>query len=204
MHFHYDLPYMVSTCQWFSQKKSVADTTRKKVENYREQIRRLVGFLEFSLNSLGSSETTTKEKEIIINESFLKAFLNEKVQIEDDLDENREILTYKDVQAYLKDVDFFFKQATFKIDVQDIQELTNDQGMPYFKVTANRNLQAVTVDDKVVNNNKTRYIEINLDENEQVLKIASIYTTRLNEAAEMIAWWNNMPLHGNSFLAKII
>jgi hypothetical protein len=186
----------------FSQKKSVADTTRKKIENYREQIRRLIGFLEFSLNSLGSSETTTKEKEIIINDSFLKAFLNEKVQIEDDLDENREILTYKDVQAYLKDVDFFFKQATFKIDVQDIQELTNDQGMPYFKVTANRNLQAVTVDGKMVNNNKTRYIEINLDENEQVLKIASIYTTRLNESAEMITWWNNMPLEWKFILGE--
>ena len=98
-----------------------------KVENYREQIRRLMGFLEFSLNTLGGSEATTSEKEVIINDSYLKAFLNEKVQVEDDLDENREILTYKDVQAYLKDVDFFFKQAEFKIDVQDIQSLTSDR-----------------------------------------------------------------------------
>lgn len=173
------------------QKAPVNDLS--KVENYREQIRRLMGFLEFSLNTLGSSETTTREKEVIINESYLKAFLNEKVQVEDDLDENREILTYKDVQAYLKDVDFFFKEAEFKIDVQDIQSLTNDQGMAYFKVTANRNLIAVTVDDQPINNNKTRYIEINLDENEQVLKIASIYTTRLNEAQEMMTWWNGMP-----------
>jgi Leucine-rich repeat (LRR) protein len=175
------------------QKESSADTTHKQVDNYREQIRRLMGFLEFSLNTLGSSETSTKEKEVIINESYQKAFLNEKVQVEDDLDENRDILTYKDVQAYLKDVDFFFKEAAFKIDVQDIQSLTNDQGMTYFKVTANRNLEAVTVDDLVVSNNKTRYIEINLDEEEEVLKIASIYTTRLNEAAEMITWWNGMP-----------
>ncbi len=96
-----------------SQQKSEADTTANQVENYREQIRRLMGFLEFSLNTLGSSETSTKEKEIIINESYQKAFLHEKVQVEDDLDENREILTYKDVQAYLKDVDFFFKEADF-------------------------------------------------------------------------------------------
>src|SRR5512133_597752 len=109
-----------------SQKKAVADTNLQKVENYREQIRRLMGFLEFSLNTLGSSESSTKEKEIIITESYLKAFLNEKVQIEDDLDENREILTYKDVQAYLKDVDFFFKEATFSFDVQDIQSLKNE------------------------------------------------------------------------------
>jgi len=185
-----------------SQQASVADTNLQKVDNYREQIRRLMGFLEFSLNTLGSSETSTREKEIIINDSYQKAFLNEKVQVEDDLDENREILTYKDVQAYLKDVDFFFKEAAFTIDVQDIQSLTNDQGMTYFKVTANRNLQAVTVDDETINNNKTRYIEINLDEDEQVLKIASIYTTRLNEAQEMMAWWNGMPAGWKSILGS--
>jgi hypothetical protein len=186
----------------WSQKENVSGTDLTSVENYREQIRRLMGFLEFSLNTLGSPETTTREKEVIINESYLKAFLNEKVQVEDDLDENREILTYKDVQAYLKDVDFFFKEAAFKIDVQDIQALTNEQGMPYFKVTANRNLQAVTVDDQPVNNNKTRYIEINLDENEEVLKIASIYTTRLNEAQEMMTWWNGMPGAWKDFLGS--
>src|SRR5512145_324759 len=86
-----------------SQGNSTPEDDLKKVENYREQIRRLMGFLEFSLNTLGSSETTTRDKEVIITESYLKAFMNEKVQVEDDLDENREILTYKDVQAYLKD-----------------------------------------------------------------------------------------------------
>ena len=180
--------------------KAVEDL--QKVDNYREQIRRLVGFLEFSLNTLGSSETSTREKEVIINESYLKAFMNEKVQVEDDLDENREIFTYKDVQAYLKDVDFFFKEATFKIDVQDIQALTSDQGMAYFKVTANRNLQGTTVDDIQINNNKTRYIEINLDEDEQVLKIASIYTTRLNEVQELMTWWNGMPTVWKDFLGS--
>lgn len=161
--------------------------------NYREQIKRLVGFLEFTLNTLGDPETSTREKEVIINESYLKAFLHEKVQVEDDLDENREIFTYKDVQAYLKDVDFFFKTAEFNLTIQDIQSLTNDQGMPYFKVTINRNLKGETVENEKISNNKTRYIEINLDDNEQVLKIVSIYTTRLNEAAEMMAWWNSMP-----------
>jgi hypothetical protein len=188
----FTLVWVFPVMAW-SQQKAKADTSLQQVENYREQIRRLMGFLEFSLNTLGSSETSTKEKETIINESYLKAFLNDKVQIEDDLDENREILTYKDVQAYLKDVDFFFKEATFSFDIQDIKSLKNDLGMSYFKVTANRNLQAVTVNDVVINNNKTRYIEINLDENEQVLKIASIYTTRLDEAKEIIAWWNAMP-----------
>jgi hypothetical protein len=186
----------------FSQETKKPAEDPKKIENYREQIRRLMGFLEFALNTLGSSETTTSEKEVIINESYLKAFLNDKVQIEDDLDENRLVLTYKDVQAYLKDVDFFFKDATFKFDIQTIDPLTNDQGLPYFKVTATRNLQAVTVDDQTINNNKIRYIEINLDEAEQVLKIASIYTTRLNEAQEMMTWWNNMPTEWKNFLGS--
>jgi hypothetical protein len=190
--------------QGIAQEAKTADTAGQNIENYREQIRRLVGFLEFSLNTLGSPETSTKEKEIIINESYAKAFLNEKVQVEDDLDENREILTYKDIQAYLKDVDFFFKEATFNITVQDIQSLKNDQGMAYFKVTANRSLQAVTVDDLPISNNKTRYIEINLDDEEQVLKIASIYTTRLNEAQELMTWWNGMPSGWKDFLGSDI
>ncbi|MBP7679369.1 MAG: hypothetical protein KA096_03025 [Bacteroidales bacterium] len=177
-----------------------ADTSGKNIDNYREQIKRLMGFLEFSLNTLGGSDASVKEKEIIINESFLKAFMNEKVQVEDDLDENREILTYKDVQAYLKDVDFFFKEAKFDFDVQDIQELKNEKGMTYFKVTANRNLNGVTVNDEIINTNKTRYIEINLDDEEQVLKIASIYTTRLNESQELMTWWNGMPKEWKDFL----
>ena len=186
----------------FGQVKNNADSSFQKVENYREQIKRLMGFLEFSLNTLGGTDASVKEKEIIINESYLKAFLNDKVQVEDDLDENRDILTYKDVQAYLKDVDFFFKEAKFNFDVQDIQSLKNEKGMPYFKVTANRNLQAVTVNDEIINSNKTRYIEINLDEDEQVLKIASIYTTRLNEIQELMTWWNNMPKEWKDFLGS--
>lgn len=181
-------------------EKNPQDTTQ--MANYREQIKRLMGFLEFSLNTLGDPETSTKEKEIIINESYSKAFLTEKVQVEDDLDENREILTYKDVQAYLKDVDFFFKQVEFKFEVQDIQSLKNQDGMTYFKVTANRSLKGETVVDELVSNNKTRYIEINLDEEEQVLKIASIYTTRLNEAEELMAWWNAMPQEWKEFLGS--
>jgi Leucine-rich repeat (LRR) protein len=194
--------FIITPLTGLSQEKSTTDSSLQSVENYREQIKRLMGFLEFSLNTIGGTDASVKEKEIIINESYLKAFLNEKVQVEDDLDENRDILTYKDVQAYLKDVDFFFKEAKFNFDVQDIQSLTNEKGMPYFKVTANRNLQALTVDDEQINTNKTRYIEINLDEDEQVLKIASIYTTRLNEAQELMTWWNEMPQEWKDFLGS--
>jgi hypothetical protein len=176
-----------------AQENDTVSAKASQVENYQEQIKRLMGFLEFSMNTLGDPETSTREKEVIINESYLKAFLNDKVQIEDDLDENREMVTHKDVQAYLKDVDFFFKNVEVSFDVQDIQPQLTEDGMMYFKVTANRMLKGLTVEDEVVNNTKIRYIEINLDEEEQVLKIASIYTTKLNEKEEMMTWWNHLP-----------
>jgi len=193
---------MLFQYQAFSQKEQEPAIDTSSIQNYREQIKRLMGFLEFSLNTLGDPETSTKEKEIIINESYAKAFLSDRVQIEDDLDENREILTRKDVQAYLKDVDFFFTKVEFNFQIQDIQSLTNPEGMTYFKVTANRNLTGETVEGEQVNNNKIRYIEINLDDEEQVLKIASIYTTKLNEAEELMAWWNKMPQEWKDILGK--
>jgi Leucine-rich repeat (LRR) protein len=183
-------------------QSSTATQDQKAMDNYKEQVKRLVGFLQFSLNTLGDPETSTREKEIIINESFLKAFMDEKVQIEDDLDENRETISYKDVQAYLKDVDFFFEKAEFNIDIKDIQPLSNDMGMLYFKVTTNRNLKGTTVEKQLVDNNQERFIEVNLDEEEQVLKIASIYTTKLNEREEQMTWWNGLPGAWKEILGK--
>ena len=168
------------------------DQHPEEIENYNEQVKRLIGFMEFSLNTLGDAEIPTREKEVIINESYLKAFRDNEVQIEDDLDENREMVTHKAVQAYLKDVDFFFRKVEFDYTIQDIQSLVNDEGELYFKVTANRSLIGITVDGDSVSNNQTRYIELNLDEDEQVLKIVSIYTTKLNLDAEMMAWWNRL------------
>ena len=103
------------------------DRHPEEIENYKEQVKRLIGFMEFSLNTLGSEEIPTREKEVIINESYLKAFRDNEVQIEDDLDENREMVTHKAVQAYLKDVDFFFRKVEFDYTVQDIQSLVNDE-----------------------------------------------------------------------------
>jgi hypothetical protein len=177
----------------YAQDQDTSGQNSGQVANYKEQIKRLIGFVQFSLNTLGDPETSTKEKEVIINESYLKAFLDDEVQIEDDLDENREMITHKDVQAYLKDVDFFFLKAEFHFDIQDIQQQVTEDGMIYFKVTANRQLKGMTIDNEEVNNTRVRYIEVNLDDEEQVLKIASIYTTKLNEKEELMAWWNNLP-----------
>ncbi len=77
----------------------------------------LVDFLEYSFNTLGNAKTTVRDKDVIINQSFAKIFRDGDVQIEDDLDDNRETLINKDVQAYLKDIDFFFKEVVFSLNV---------------------------------------------------------------------------------------
>ena len=74
---------------------------------YRQSSLDIISFLEGTLNFLGDPKTMIREKEVIINNSFSKIFLTPKVQIEDDLDEKRQVPLNKDVQAYLKDVDFF-------------------------------------------------------------------------------------------------
>nr|NQU89365.1 leucine-rich repeat domain-containing protein [Bacteroidota bacterium] len=51
-----------------------------------------------------------------------------------------------------------------------------------------------------INTNRVRYIEINLDEVQKDLKIASIYTTKLNERLELQKWWSDLPLHWKEIL----
>lgn len=161
-----------------------------EVETYREQASQLVKFYENTLNFLADKQNTIKEKDIIINESYLKFFWDSEVQIEDDLDVNRLVPLYKDVQAYLSDVDFFFKSARFQYDIQDVNVQTNDAQQTFFKVTANRTLQGVTVNGDSVNSNLVRYIEMNYNGDTKQLKIVSVYTTKLNEKEDLRNWWN--------------
>ena len=174
----------------------------EEVEAYSEQSKQMVKYLEGTLNFLGDPDEVAADKDIVINQSFLKIFQSDEVQIEDDLDENREIPLSKDVQAYLKDVDFFYKTATFTFEVNSVEQFVNDKNQVYFKVTASRNLQGVTVDDDTVNNNQLRYLEINLDPYRQDLKIASIYTTRPDAKRELRFWWNNLTEEWKTFFSK--
>ena len=174
----------------------------EQMDVYRQQAEQIVRFYENTLNFLASKTNPVKEKEIIINESFLKFFWNDKVQIEDDLDDNRLVPLYKDVQAYLSDVDFFFRSAKFTYQLQDISVKTNIDQQTYFFVTANRNLAGITVDGDSVNSNKVRYFEINYDDSKQELKIVSIYTTKLNEKEDLRNWWNGLPPDWKALFGK--
>lgn len=164
----------------------------EEVENFKKQAAQLINFMEFAFNTIGSSKTEYKEKDIIINQSYVKFFKDAKVQIEDDLAGKRDVVTNKDVQAYLKDIDFFFKEVAFKFTIEEITQEVNERGEPYFLVKTSRNLKGTSLEGAKVNDNQPRFIEINLDEASRDLKIVSIYTTRASEEEELISWWNSL------------
>ena len=189
---HHPQPKKKATPTENVQNKTIIQFTPEQLEGFRQQSIEMVRFFEGTLNFLADKANLAKEKQTIITESYLKMFRDSKVQVEDDLDENRKVTLYKDIPAYLSDVNFFFKQAKFTYTVQDVAILTNDIGQTYFKVTANRNLTGVTVNGDSVNSNKVRYFEINYDDSRQQLMIVSIYTTKPNENDEMRNWWNRL------------
>ena len=167
--------------------------TKDELAAYEVEIQKMVHYLQETLNFIGDPTQTAQEKEIIFTQSYTKIFLDDKVQIEDDLDTKRSTSLSKDVQAYLKDIDFFFQNAQFTFDIQSIANLSKQDGSPYFKVTMNRKLVGKTVTNDSINEVKNRFIEINLDKKNNDLKIASIYTTKINERQSLRYWWNAMP-----------
>ncbi len=185
----------------YSQTENNTRLSPDELANYEKQARQLVSFMEFAFNTLGSDKSEYKDKHTIIEQSYLKFFKDDKVQIEDDLVEKRDVVTNKDVQAYLKDIDFFFKNATFKYTIEEVTQEVNESGEVFFKIKASRNLKGKTIDNVDINDNRTRYIEINLDESSQDLKIVSVYTTKSNEEQELIAWWNELSKAWRTFFA---
>jgi Leucine-rich repeat (LRR) protein len=175
-----------------SLQSNQGDISPEDLDKYRQSALDIVSFLEGTLNFLGDPRSMIREKEVIVNESYAKIFLSPKVQIEDDLDEKRNVPLYKDVQSYLKDVDFFFKNVTFKFRVDEVQYYVNGPNNLYFKITITRQLNGRTIQGDTVSSTKTRYIEVNLDSEQNLMKIASIYTTKINEEEEQQKWWNDL------------
>ena len=147
---------------------------------------------EFAIITLGNTDNYARDKQPFITESYQKIFVDDEVQTEDDLDETRTNLINKDVQAYLKDITFFFKNVKFEYNIQGVEPNYTEAGELYFLVSTNRNLSGTTIENKTVNNNKIRYIEVNYNDNDRDVRIASIYTTKLNENEENKTWWNGL------------
>lgn len=183
-----------SFAQKSKDKKKDKDEQKKEsgVDEYQKQAEDLIHFLEGTLNAIGSQYTPVVEKQIMINDSYSKMFLDDKVQVEDDLDDKRQIYSYKDVQAYLQDIDFFFKNVKFEFKIESVENFTNSDGDIVFKFKTIRHLTGKTIDNDSMNNFIDRYIEINHNENNQSLKIVSMYTTKLNEDAETLKWWQSL------------
>lgn len=174
----------------------------EEVVSFKEECQDIVAYLEFTLNAIGDNELSPKEKDIIISDSYAKFFRDQKVQIEDDLVPDREAVTNKDVQAYLKDVDFFFDHAIFSYKILSIDLLQNENDQPYFKVHALRSLSATTPQQDSIYNEQARFIEITVDPDLRELKIVSVYTTKINEKEENIKWWNDLPMSWKEILGK--
>jgi Leucine-rich repeat (LRR) protein len=179
-----------------TQKKPVAKPTAPKSEtdavSDEKKVRDIVAFLEYMLNTLGSSGTPTRDKEVLITESYTKIFRDSKVQIEDDLDEERVVVTNKDIVAYLKDVNFFFSTVRFEFTIDKIDKSTLPNGDQFFKVSAKRNLRGTAISGKPVNNIQPRFIEINFNPKEQDLRIVSIYTNGIDEKRALRGWWTGL------------
>lgn len=183
-------------------KKPTAQKVEKAGSGNQEKVKDLVAFFQLLLNTLGSNSTSARDKEIVITESYAKVFRDGKVQVEDDLDENRSVITNKDVVAYLKDVDFFFGDVKFEFIIEDIQEGVNANGQVFYKVSLRRNMSGTTVDGKQINNTIPRFIEVNYDPQREDLKIASIYTNEFDEKEALTNWWNSLSFEWKEIFRK--
>ncbi|MBC8320964.1 MAG: hypothetical protein H8E34_09600 [Bacteroidetes bacterium] len=197
---------IISTLFFMEYSNAQSDTalTVDQINHYSGQSQKLISYLEGTLNFLGNPDEVPSDKDIIFNQSYLKIFASDKVQIEDDLDENREIPLNKDVQAYLKDIDFFFKKVKFSFVIEEIEQLVTGSGVIVFKLTLNRHLDGITLNNDTISNNQLRYVEINLDPYQKDLKIASVYTTKIREKEELRYWWNNMSTSWKNFFGKSV
>ncbi len=176
-----------------SLQKSKAQTIEEDTTQATSEVLGIVNFFKYLLNTVGSSKSITRDKEVIINESFKKAFLDENVQIEDDLTNDRKVITNKEVTAYLRDVDFFFENIAFSFDqIEVTKELLGEDGF-YYLVSLECIIQGTTLDGELYERRSPRFIEINFDEANEDLKIASVYTTKVSREEELRNWWSNLP-----------
>ncbi|MEJ1238665.1 leucine-rich repeat domain-containing protein [Chryseolinea sp. T2] len=181
-----------------------AQQAKSEIKQHEQEVKDIIKFLEYILNTLGSSESSARDKDVLVTESYTKIFRDGKVQVEDDLVEKRNVITNKDVQAYLKDVDFFFQDVKFEFNIKDIKGSVNSNGKLFYKVSIVRNMRGTTMEGRVVNSTMPRFVEINYDQNAKDLKIVSIYTKEFDERTSLLTWWNSLSYEWQSFFKKRI
>lgn len=194
--------FLGSTVTSFAQ--DMAGYTKQEIKDLSGKVEDQIQFLEYFLNTLGSFETPNRDKDVIIRESYQKIFRDGKVQVEDDLLLDRKVITNKDVTAYLKDVDFFFNDASFKFKIREIKPFVRDNGELSFLVSMDRTLTAIGLNHEGITNTKPRFVEINVDKLSNEIKIASIYTTKLSRDQELQEWWESLSYTWESYFRSKI
>jgi hypothetical protein len=172
--------------------QTIKGYTAEQLTELSTKVEDQVRFLEYLLNTVGNSQTSARDKDVIIRESYLKIFQNGKVQVEDDLVFDRKVVTNKDVTAYFRDLEFFYKNIEFKFKIREIKPGQKENGQVFFLASLDRTLTATGLKGEKISNIKPRFIEVNLDEKSQELKIASIYTTKISRDDELKAWWTSL------------
>ncbi|RIW12265.1 leucine-rich repeat domain-containing protein [Algoriphagus lacus] len=184
------------------QAQTIKGYTKEEVQEFSAKVEDQVRFLEYLLNTVGSTETPARDKDVIIRESYLKIFRDEKVQVEDDLLLDRKVVTNKDVTAYLKDIEFFYKNVEFKFKIREVKAAQKDNGEVYFLASLDRTLTATSLSGEKITNTKPRFVEVNLQEKSEELKIVSIYTTKVSRDEELTAWWKTMDESWKSYFKE--
>jgi Leucine-rich repeat (LRR) protein len=188
--------FVLALCFSFYGRAQSAD------DKWAADVRRMVDWYSYALNILGSDSAFASDKETLVRESYLRIFRDAKVLVEDDLIENRREVTNKEIQAYLRDVDFFFKRVEFEHIVGNIERKTNQMGRPYFLVETQRIMRAIDLDGKSIENRKPRFFEIELNEQRQVLYIVSVYTSRKGLEEDLVHWWQGLTPSWKSYVSS--
>ncbi|WP_026968926.1 leucine-rich repeat domain-containing protein [Algoriphagus terrigena] len=182
--------------------QTIKGYTKEEVQDFSAKVEDQVRFLEYLLNTVGSAETSPRDKDIIIRESYLKIFRDEKVQVEDDLLLDRKVVTNKDVTAYMKDIEFFYKNVEFKFKIREVKPSQKENGDIYFLASLDRTITATSLSGEKVTNTKPRFVEVNLLDKSQELKIVSVYTTKVSRDEELNAWWTGLDTPWKSYFTE--
>lgn len=182
--------------------QTIKGYTKAEIDDYSSKVEDQIRFLEYLLNTIGSAETQPRDKDVVIRESYLKIFRDGEVQVEDDLLLDRKVVTNKNVTAYLKDIEFFYKDVNFKFKIRDVKPNQKDNGDVYFLASLDRTITATGINNEKVTNTKPRFVEVNLDSKSQELKIASVYTTKVSRDEELTEWWSVLDPHWKSYFRK--
>ncbi|MBW3468524.1 leucine-rich repeat domain-containing protein [Arthrospiribacter ruber] len=179
--------------------QDIAGYNKSEIKDLSQKVEDQVKFLEYFLNTVGSKDTPARDKDVIIRESYMKIFRDGKVQVEDDLLLDRKVITNKDITAYLKDIEFFFRDANFKFRIREVKPFERDNGELSFLVSMDRTLEAIGLNKEKITNTRERFIEVNVDKKSNELKIASMYTTKLSRDEELLEWWRTLSFTWESY-----